>query len=210
MRRSSTSCSGLEGCGTLKVGTSGLFFPEVDRDGRVPAEGDDRLEVRPGDHVVEAVAPLQVVLVGEQRLRLEHASRVHGDREGVDEDVAAREPELVEEALDPLAGVADEGAAHQALGGTGVGGDPEELRVAAQPARGRTPGPSRTRRTRGTPPGCRGPRRNAARAAAGGPLSKLTMTGPPQSRPTCSQLHWVVERCRGLSSAPLSSQGKCE
>jgi hypothetical protein len=57
-----------------------------------------------------------------------------GVSEGVDQDVAVGQPDLGQQSLDTLAGVSDEGAAGEALGGTRVAGDPDHLGCLIQAA----------------------------------------------------------------------------
>lgn len=89
----------------------------------VATEGDDGCQRRAADELEELVLPVLVLLVGEQRQRVPWAAGMEGVGEGVDEHIAVGEAELAEEALDALAGVADEGAARDPFGRSGVGGD---------------------------------------------------------------------------------------
>jgi hypothetical protein len=73
----------------------------LDAAGRVPeakrllglvAEGDDRLEPRPNDRVVELVAPVAVRRLDAQRFRLVRLAGVQGEGMRVDEDVRSGRP----------------------------------------------------------------------------------------------------------------------
>ena len=122
------------GVGDLERGDLRGAVPEPQGGLGVAAEGDDGLQSGVGDQVVEAVAPRQLVGVGQQREGFADLAGVDREREGVDQGIAAGQPELGEEPLDPLARVPDQGAADETFGGSWVGGDSDDLGGAVEPA----------------------------------------------------------------------------
>ena len=110
-----------------------LPCPEVERLLRIRPERDDRLHVVRLDRVVELVAPLLLRRVGEQLVGGHAPARVERVRERVHAEVRLGQPELREEALHPLARVADERPVGDPLGRPRVGRDAQEPRRPVEP-----------------------------------------------------------------------------
>lgn len=110
--------------------------PEANRLPSLVAEGDDRLELRPNDRVVESVAPIAVRTLW--RAAVSPGWPCRGARAkgcALTSTYERVKPSSREEALDALPGVADQRAAGDPLGRPGIGGDTEQPgRAADAPA----------------------------------------------------------------------------